>query len=97
MRRQNVLFKIQIVLLFFLLFVRTVVPAADKDYIAGPAIRFTNIDAKDGKVFIEGFTFDKKFPVKSISYTIDKSSEPSNIIEPVDKIYDSILHVFQKG
>jgi len=89
MGRQNVLFKIQIVLLFFLLFVRTVVPAADKDYIAGPAIRFTNIDAKDGKVFIEGFTFDKKFPVKSISYTIDKSSEPSNIIEPVDKIYDS--------
>lgn len=83
------MFKIQIVLLFFLLFVRTVVPAADKDYLSGPAIRFTNIEARDSKIFIEGFTFDENFPVKAITYTIDKSPEALNTIEPVDKIYDS--------
>lgn len=83
------MFKIQIVLLFFLLFVRTVVLAADKDYLSGPAIRFTNIEARDSKIFIEGFTFDENFPVKAITYTIDKSPEALNTIEPVDKIYDS--------
>lgn len=78
-----------LLLLFFLLFVQTVVLALEKQDVSGPAIRFTNIEARDSKIFIEGFTFDEKFPVKAILYTIDKSLEALSNIEPVDGIYDS--------
>jgi len=83
------LFKTQIVLLFFLLSLHTAVLAVDKQELSGPAIRFTHIEARDSKIFIEGFTFDEAFPVKAVVYTLNKSPEALNTIEPVDRIYDS--------
>lgn len=59
----------------------------DKKDTRGPAIRLTKIEAKDGKIHIEGYTTDSQSRIKSVTYR--ENSGEKKEVAPVDGKFDS--------
>ncbi len=89
------MFKKQITIFFlFLIIFHTFVLAQDIESNIGPVIRFTNIESRDNKLFIEGYTFEEEGLIKSIFYTAKNYSISLIPVEAADGKYDSKNETF---